>query len=52
MLYFVRHGEAVSNRDNRFGGWSEAPLTDLGHRQAVAAAGEMRRRAPTVLVTS
>ena len=52
MLYLVRHGEAESNRDNRFGGWSPAPLTDLGHRQAMAAAAEMRRRAPTVLVTS
>jgi probable phosphoglycerate mutase len=52
VLYLVRHGEAESNRDNRFGGWSPAPLTDLGHRQAVAAAAEMKRRAPTVLVTS
>jgi probable phosphoglycerate mutase len=52
VLYLVRHGEAVSNRDNRFGGWSPAPLTDLGHQQAVAAANEMRRRAPTKLVTS
>lgn len=52
MLYLVRHGEADSNRDSRFGGWSPAPLTDLGQRQAVAAAMEMRRRAPTVLVTS
>jgi probable phosphoglycerate mutase len=52
VLYLVRHGEAESNRDNRFGGWSPAPLTDLGHRQAVAAAAEMLRRAPTVLVTS
>lgn len=52
MLYLVRHGEADSNRDSRFGGWSEAPLTDLGQRQAVAAANELRRRAPTVLVTS
>jgi probable phosphoglycerate mutase len=52
VLYLVRHGEAESNRDNRFGGWSPAPLTELGHRQAVAAAAEMKRRAPTVLVTS
>ena len=52
MLYLVRHGEADSNRDSRFGGWSPAPLTDLGQRQALAAATELRRRAPTVLITS
>lgn len=52
MLYLVRHGEADSNRDSRFGGWSPVPLTDLGQRQAVAAAAELRRRAPTVLITS
>ncbi len=52
VLYLVRHGEAESNRDQRFGGWSPAPLTELGQRQAVAAAAELRRRAPTVLVTS
>jgi len=52
VLYLVRHGEADSNRDSRFGGWSPAPLTDLGQRQALAAATELRRRAPTVLITS
>lgn len=52
MLYFVRHGQADSNRDARFGGWSDVPLTELGHRQAAAAAAELRRRGPTVLVTS
>jgi probable phosphoglycerate mutase len=52
VLYLVRHGEADSNRDSRFGGWSPAPLTDLGQRQAAAAASELRRRGPTVLVTS
>ena len=52
MLYFVRHGQADSNRDSRFGGWSEAPLTELGQRQATAAAAEMRRREPEVLITS
>lgn len=52
VLYLVRHGEADSNRDGRFGGWSPAPLTELGHQQAVAAAAELRRRSPTVLVSS
>lgn len=52
VLYLVRHGEAHSNRDGWFGGWSPSPLTDLGHRQAEATAAELRRRAPTVLVSS
>lgn len=52
VLYLVRHGEADSNRDGRFGGWSPVPLTELGQRQALAAAAELRRRGPTVVVTS
>lgn len=52
VLYLVRHGEAESNRDSRFGGWSPAPLTEVGQRQALATAAEIRRRQPTVLVTS
>jgi 2,3-bisphosphoglycerate-dependent phosphoglycerate mutase len=51
-LLLVRHGEADSNRDGRFGGWSPAPLTDRGRRQAERVAAELRTRAPTVLVTS
>ena len=52
VLYLVRHGEADSNREGRIGGWSDAPLTVLGHRQAERAAVELARRAPTRLVTS
>ena len=52
VLYLVRHGEAESNRDGRFGGWSPVPLTDLGRQQATITAAELRRREPTVLVTS
>ena len=52
VLYLVRHGEAESNRDGRFGGWSPVPLTELGRRQALATAAELRRREPSVLVTS
>jgi probable phosphoglycerate mutase len=52
VLYLVRHGEADSNRNGRIGGWSPAPLTELGHRQAARAAAELVRRGPTVLVAS
>ena len=51
-LFLVRHGEADSNRDGRFGGWSPVPLTERGRAQAVRAAAELVTRAPTVLVTS
>jgi 2,3-bisphosphoglycerate-dependent phosphoglycerate mutase len=51
-LLLVRHGEADSNRDGRFGGWSPAPLTERGQRQAAAAAAELVTRAPTAIVTS
>lgn len=52
VLYLVRHGEASSNREGKIGGWSPAPLTDLGRRQAERAAAELARRGPTRLVTS
>lgn len=51
-LLLVRHGEADSNRDGRFGGWSPAPLTALGHRQAAAAAAALVPRAPVAIVAS
>lgn len=52
-LLLVRHGEADSNRDGRFGGWSPVPLTDRGRKQAAAAATELATRTPaTAIVTS
>jgi bisphosphoglycerate-dependent phosphoglycerate mutase family 1 len=33
-----RHGESVGNRDNRFIGWGDVPLTPHGADEAVAAA--------------
>ena len=51
-LLLVRHGEADSNRDGRFGGWSPVPLTLRGRWQAERAAAELVRRQPTALVTS
>ena len=37
-LYFIRHGESSANEQNRFAGRLDAPLTDLGIRQAQQAA--------------
>lgn len=34
MLYMVRHGETVWNREGRFQGQQDAPLSDDGRRQA------------------
>lgn len=33
-LIFVRHGQSVSNLEQRFSGHHDAKLTELGHRQA------------------
>lgn len=51
-LLLVRHGEADSNRDGRFGGWSPVPLTERGRAQAARAAAELATRSPTALITS
>ena len=41
MLYLVRHGETVYNREERIQGHNDSPLTDLGLRQAEAAADRL-----------
>jgi broad specificity phosphatase PhoE len=35
-IFLLRHGESTANRENVFGGWSDAPLTELGIAQAKA----------------
>jgi len=39
-LVLLRHGESTWNRDNRFTGWTDVPLSDKGREEA-AAAGRM-----------
>ncbi len=36
MLYLVRHGQTMFNRQKRIQGWCDSPLTDMGKRQAEA----------------
>lgn len=33
-LYLVRHGQTVCNAENRFSGWNDTPLNDIGKKQA------------------
>ena len=39
-LCFLRHGQSTWNRDNRFIGWADTPLTDDGVLEA-RVAGQM-----------
>ena len=42
LLVLVRHGESQWNRENRFTGWVDVPLTETGRREAERA-GELLR---------
>lgn len=37
-VFFVRHGQSQHNLEKRASGWSQVPLSDLGHEQARAVA--------------
>lgn len=53
-LVLLRHGESVWNKENRFTGWHDVPLSSAGEAEA-RAAGELMARAgivPTVVHTS
>jgi broad specificity phosphatase PhoE len=47
-LLLIRHGQATHNVDGRWEGWSEAPLTPAGYRQADALARRLAQQAPPV----
>jgi broad specificity phosphatase PhoE len=38
-VLLVRHGQSAWNAEQRWQGWADAPLSDLGRQQAKAAAG-------------
>ena len=41
-VYLIRHGQSEGNRQNRHCGWSDTPLSELGHQQARAAGAYVR----------
>jgi 2,3-bisphosphoglycerate-dependent phosphoglycerate mutase len=43
-LVLVRHGESTWNRENRFTGWEDVPLTDRGEEEARNAGRILRAR--------
>ena len=36
-LVLLRHGESTWNRENRFTGWTDVPLSEKGVREATEA---------------
>lgn len=42
-LIFVRHGQSEANKQRLFAGHTDAPLTELGHAQAAAAARYLQK---------
>lgn len=41
-LLLLRHGQTTWNAERRWQGWADAPLSDLGERQATDAAAHLR----------
>jgi 2,3-bisphosphoglycerate-dependent phosphoglycerate mutase len=52
QLFLARHGESTFNRDNRFTGWIDAPLTDKGRDQAQAIARKLNGQSFDIAYTS
>ena len=51
-LALVRHGQSLWNLENRFTGWVDVPLTDLGREEAKRAGSKLGRMVLHVAYTS
>src|ERR671921_1502977 len=51
-VLLVRHGESRGNAERRFGGHTPTPLSELGHRQAEAAARALASENVTAIYSS
>ncbi len=50
-IYLVRHGQTAWNREGRFQGQGDAPLTDLGIEQARSVGRRLRRELGDIATT-
>jgi len=51
-IYLFRHGQTTYNRDLRFTGWKNPPLTELGEQQADTVAKILAKKKFQVAITS
>lgn len=51
QVVFLRHGESVWNKENRFTGWTDVPLTAKGVHEAITAGGLLREQGFTFDIT-
>ena len=51
-ILLIRHGQSQGNAERRFGGHSPTPLSELGHRQAEAAARALAHERVTAVYSS
>ena len=51
-LYLIRHGQSIYNLENRFTGWKNVDLTDLGINQAKEAAKLLKNQNFDIAFTS
>lgn len=42
-LVLLRHSESTWNKENRFTGWTDVPLTEQGHQEAIEAGRTLRQ---------
>ena len=52
ILYILRHGESEGNKDKKFRGRSDFPLTERGKRQAEEAAGFLDDKEISIVYSS
>ena len=51
-IVFIRHGESVWNKENRFTGWTDVDLTEEGVKEAQEAARQLKNWKFDIVYTS